>query len=109
MKTQNTVQLIGYLGNDPAIKTAVNGKTFARLQVATDYFKKHKDETIVKKTTWHYVQVWGWLAEKVPGNFIKGSHILVQGEIYKHNYKDKEGQFQQLCIINAKQLLNLDR
>lgn len=109
MKTKNSVQLIGYLGTDPIIKTAVNGSRFSRLRVATDYFRKHKDGTIVKKTTWHHVLAWDWLAEKVPENFIKGSHILVEGELRNYKYKDKEDNIRRINIINASRLLNLDR
>lgn len=109
MKTKNSVQLIGYLGNDPIIKTSVNGSLYSRLRVATDYFRKGKEGTIVKKTTWHQVLAWDWLAENVPGNFIKGSHILVEGEIRNHKYKDKEGNIQQINLVRASRFLNLDR
>ncbi len=109
MKTQNTVQLIGYLGNDPALKIAVNGSPLARMSVATDYFRRQKDGTIIKKTSWHHVLAWDWLAEKVPGNFIKGSHILVQGHIRHRTYKNKEGIIERISEVHASQLLNLDR
>ena len=109
MKTQNSVQLIGYLGNDPAIKTAVNGSPLARMQVATDYFRKRKDGTLIKKTSWHEVLAWDWLAEKVPGNFIKGTHILVQGDLRHRKYKNKAGLIKNISEVHASQLLNLDR
>ncbi len=109
MKTQNSVQLIGYLGSDPKIKTAVNGSPLARFTVATDYFRRHKDGTIVKKTTWHNILVWDRLAETVPNNFIKGSHILVQGEIRHRSFKNKDGLIKHITEIRATQLLNLDR
>lgn len=109
MKTQNSVQLIGYLGDDPAIKTAINGSSLARMKIATDYFRKQKDGTIIKKTSWHNVLAWDWLAKKVPGNFIKGSHILVQGDLRHRTYKNKEGLIKNISEVHASQLLNLDR
>lgn len=109
MKTQNSVQLIGYLGSDPKIKTAVNGSHLARLRVATDYFRRRKDGTIIKKTTWHDVLAWDWLAEKVQGNFIKGAHILIQGEIRHRTYKDKQDIPRRISEVHATHLLNLDR
>lgn len=109
MKTQNSVQLIGYLGGDPCIKTAANGSQYISFRVATDSFQKRKDEAVVKKTSWHRVLAWGRLTERIPGNFIRGSHILVRGEIRNHSYKDKEGNTQEVIIVRATQLLNLDR
>lgn len=109
MKTKNSVQLIGYLGKDPMLKTAVNGSNFARLSVATDYFRRRKDGTIVKKTNWHNVLVWDWLAEKIPGNFITGSHVLVEGDIRNRTYKDKQGIIRLITEFHASVLLNLDR
>lgn len=109
MKTQNKVQLIGYLGCDPKAKIAVNGSRFARLRVATDYFRRKKDGTILKRTTWHDVLAWDWLARKVPENFIKGTHILVQGDIRHRTYKDKTGVLRNISEVHATHLLNLDR
>jgi single-strand DNA-binding protein len=109
MKTQNFVQLIGYLGDNPVMKTAANGSRLARFRVATDYFRRAQDGTIVKKTTWHHVLAWDFLAEKVPDNFIKGTHILVQGELRNRTFKNKDGVLTHITEIHASQLLNLDR
>ncbi len=41
MKTQNKVQLIGYVGKDPVIKTTPTGRKCISIRVATDsFFKK---------------------------------------------------------------------
>lgn len=109
MKTQSSVQLIGYLGHDPKMKTAVNGSLFARLRLATDYFRRKKDGTFIKKTTWHDVLAWDALAETIPGNFITGSHVLVQGDIRNRTYKDMQGIIRHITEFHATILLNLDR
>ncbi|MBN8720500.1 MAG: single-stranded DNA-binding protein [Sediminibacterium magnilacihabitans] len=109
MKTQNTVQLIGYLGLDPILRTAINGSKLARFRVATDYFRRHKDGSVTKKVTWHNVLAWDWLAEKIPGNFIKGSHVLIKGEIRHRKFKNKSGKLQSITEVRASELLNLDR
>jgi single-strand DNA-binding protein len=109
MKTHNSVQLIGYLGKEPKMKTAVNGSLYARLSLATDFFRHKKDGTVIKKTTWHEVLAWDALAETIPGNFITGSHVLVQGEIRNRTYKDKEGIVRHITEFHATILLNLDR
>ena len=109
MKTQNNVQLIGYLGGDPVIRKAINGSILARFRLATDYFRRRKDGTVIKKTTWHNILAWDFLAEKVPEHFIKGSHVLVQGEIRHRTYKNKVGEIKNITEVRASGLLNLDR
>lgn len=109
MKTQNHTQLIGYLGNDPVSRTAVNGSKLARLRLATDYYRRTGSGNVIRKVTWHDILAWDHLAEKVPGNFIKGSHVLIQGEIRHRTYTDQQGQKRYITEIKATSILNLDR
>jgi single-strand DNA-binding protein len=109
MKTQNDVQLIGYLGSDPVVKKAANGSPFSRIRLATDDYRRMADGKVIHKATWHDVLAWDKLAEIVPENFIKGSHILVKGSIRNRFFIDKEGHKRFISEIRATQLLNLDR
>lgn len=109
MKTQNSVQLIGYLGAEPEMRKASNGSPLARMSIATDYYRRTKTGEVIHRKTWHKVIVWDQLAEKVPGNFITGSHILVQGEIRHRTYTNASGEERSITEIRAKSLLNLDR
>lgn len=109
MKTQNHTQLIGYLGNDPSSRIAVNGSKLARLRLATDYYRRDNSGNLIHKVTWHDILAWDQLAEKVTGNFTKGSHVLVQGEIRHRTYMNENGHKQNLTEIRATSILNLDR
>ena len=54
----NKVLLIGRLGNDPEIKQKQNGKSVARLSVATSESWKDKNTGEKKeKTEWHRVVI----------------------------------------------------
>ena len=54
----NKVQLIGRLGADPEIKQMVNGKSVARLSLATSQSWKDKNTGEKKeKTEWHRIVV----------------------------------------------------
>ena len=54
----NKVLLIGRLGNDPEIKQMQNGKSVARLSVATSESWKDKNTGEKKeKTEWHRVVI----------------------------------------------------
>lgn len=109
MKTQNHTQLIGYLGNDPISRTAINGSKVARLRLATDYYRRDNSGNVIRKVTWHDILAWDHLAEKIPGNFIKGSHVLIQGEIRHRTYNDEKGHKRYITEIKALTILNLDR
>jgi len=72
MKTQNKVTLIGYLGKDPLISIAMNGSKRAHLRMATDWYRKKEDGTVLKRTTWHDIVAWDKRAESVENVFYKG-------------------------------------
>lgn len=108
MKTQNNVQLIGYLGRDPIVSVAKNGSQRAYLRMATDIFRRKEDGTTFKKTTWHDIVAWDKKAVKIKNEFIRGSHVLIEGEIQHQSlYKGNEKRF--ITWIRASKILNLDR
>lgn len=112
MKTMNKTQLIGYLGNDPVIKEFETGNLLAHLRLATHHKAKSgsTDETPTYITTWHSVTIWGReRVEKIINQFIKGSHVMVEGKLHYRTYTDKTGHKRYVTEINAHQLINLDR
>lgn len=109
MKTKNKVQLIGYLGRDPDIITFPVSKTKARLRLATDHYRRDDSGTAHRVTTWHDVIVWNKLAESIPNQYIKGSHVLVEGRIEYRSFINKNGTHKTVVEIHATELLNLDR
>jgi len=111
MKDKNSVQLIGYVGADPKIKNFDNGNKNARLRVATHTPIKKKSPAEEQRyaTDWHTVVAWSDCAAFAERNFLKGSHILVEGHIIYRSYQDKKGIKQNVTEIVAKSLINLDR
>ena len=108
MKTQNKVQLIGYVGKDPVILTIGQCKV-AKIRLATDTFFKDQSGKTVKITTWHEVVAWDKKANEVENYFIKGSHVLVEGQIVYRTYLDYAGHIRYVTEIKAQTLMNLDR
>jgi single-strand DNA-binding protein len=111
MRQTNTVQLIGYLGADPAIKQFANGNKCARMRVATHtpLKKKNSDGSQQYSTAWHTVVAWAQSADFAERNFLKGSHILVDGRVAYRTYQDQGGQKKSVTEIIAGTLTNLDR
>ena len=87
----NKVLLIGRLGADPEIKQMVNGKSVARLSLATSQSWKDKNTGERKeKTEWHRVVVFNeGLVNVVKQYLKKGAQIYVEGQISTRKWKDE--------------------
>ena len=90
----NKVLLIGRLGNDPEIKQMSNGKSVARLSVATSETWKDKNSGERKeKTEWHRVIIFNeGLVNVVQQYLKKGAQIYIEGQIQTTKYTDNNGQ-----------------
>lgn len=109
MKTQNSVQLIGYLAGDPVVRKAVNGRPYTKVRMATDYYRRQPDGTVLRKVTWHTIMAWGQLAESFPETFIKGSHVMVQGSIRNNRFTGKDNTSKFFSLVEASKVVDLDR
>ena len=87
----NKVLLIGRLGADPEIKEMVNGKSDARLSLATSQSWKDKNTGEKKeKTEWHRIVVFNeGLVNVVKQYLKKGAQIYVEGQISTRKWKDE--------------------
>ena len=88
----NQVQLIGFTGAEPEIRTTQGGKKVATLRVCTSRYTKKNGER-KDYPTWHQVEIWNqatvnWLSSK---GLVKGAKVFVQGEIRHDRYTDNEG------------------
>ena len=87
----NKVLLIGRLGADPEIKQMVNGKSVARLSVATSQSWKDKSTGERKeKTEWHRVVIFNeGLVGIVQQYLKKGANVYVEGALTTRKWKDE--------------------
>ena len=91
----NKVLLIGRLGAAPEIKQMVNGKSVARLSLATSQSWKDKNTGEKKeKTEWHRVVVFNeGLVNVVQQYLKKGAQVYIEGQLSTRKWKDeKSGQ-----------------
>jgi len=87
----NKVLLIGRLGADPEIKQMVNGKSVARLSVATSQSWKDKSTGERKeKTEWHRVVIFNeGLVNVVQQYLKKGASVYIEGALTTRKWKDE--------------------
>ena len=88
----NKVLLIGRLGADPDIKQMVNGKSVARISLATSQSWKDKNTGEKKeKTEWHRIVVFNeGLVNVVQQYLKKGAQIYVEGQLSTRKWKDEQ-------------------
>ena len=88
----NKVLLIGRLGADPEIKQMVNGKSVARLSLATSQSWKDKNSGEKKeKTEWHRIVVFNEGVVNVVQQYLKkGAQIYVEGQLTTRKWKDEQ-------------------
>ena len=90
--TLNKVILIGRLGADPEIKQMVNGKSVARLSLATSNTWKDKNTGEKKeKTEWHRVVIFNEGLVKVVQQYVKkGAQVYIEGQLTTRKWKDEK-------------------
>ena len=88
----NKVLLIGRLGADPEVKQMVNGKSVARLSLATSQSWKDKNSGEKKeKTEWHRIVVFNEGLVNVVQHYLKkGAQIYIEGQLTTRKWKDEQ-------------------
>ena len=103
MGIENSVRLIGNLGNDPETKYTQGGMAITTISLATTSTRKDKDGNRVDETQWHRVKFFGKLGE-IAGEYLrKGSTIAVEGAIRYSDY-EKDGVKRYFTDIVADQM-----
>ncbi|WP_028297648.1 single-stranded DNA-binding protein [Olivibacter sitiensis] len=88
---KNSVQLIGFLGSDPEVRTFGENKKMARVSIATRDIYKNKLGEWHTETQWHNLIFWGKKAIEAEKALVKGLEIAVMGRLVNRSYMDKEG------------------
>ena len=106
---KNSVNLIGFLGNDATIHTG-NNRSFTTLSLATkSSYKDKKSGEYVSHPEWHNCVVFGKLAT-FAGSLKKGAHVEIDGELRSREYVSKKtNATTRVWEIKVKSILKLDR
>jgi single-strand DNA-binding protein len=88
----NKVLLIGRLGADPEVKQMVNGKSVARLSIATSNTWKDKNTGEKKeKTEWHRIVIFNEGLVKVVQQYVKkGAQVYIDGQLSTRRWNDEK-------------------
>ena len=105
----NKVIIVGYLGNDPEIRTMPNGEAVANITVATSESWNDKNTGERREVTeWHRIVFYRRQAE-VAGEYLrKGSKVYVEGRLKTRKWQDQNGQDRYTTEIQGDVLQMLD-
>lgn len=104
---KNQVQLIGNVGQAPAVTQLDSGKKVARLSLATNENYKNSKGERQTDTQWHTVVAWGKTAEIIEKYVDKGKEIAIEGKLTSRSYEDKDGVKRYVTEVVASEILLL--
>ena len=104
---QNSVMLIGHLGDNPEEVKLDSNKKLITFSVATNLRYKNKDGEAVEKTQWHRVVAWNKLAEICHEHLKKGSHVACRGHLEYREYETKSGEKRRAAEIHLDEIQRL--
>ena len=106
-KLRNHVQLIGNIGDVPAITNLESGKKVARFQLATNEHYKNANGEKVQSTDWHSIVAWGKTAEIVEKYTGKGKEVGITGKLKSRTYTVDDGNTRYVTEVVADEILLL--
>lgn len=104
----NRIQIEGFVGKDAETRTFENGGKVTRITVATsnDYFDRETNDWVKKDSTWHSVNAFAKLSDKIEG-IKKGAKVFVEGKLEIRKWTDKEGVEKYSTEIRAAKIMQL--
>ncbi len=102
---RNSVRLVGFLGNDPEVKTINEKKKVARVSIATNESYKNDKGEKVEETQWHNLVMWDRNAKLAEEYLHKGSEITIEGKLASRSYTDKDGVKRYITEIIVNEVL----
>ncbi len=101
---KNTVTLVGFVGNNPEVRSAQSGASITSLSLATTRSFKDAEGGRQTETEWHRITCFNGIGKCVAEHVNKGAMVMVTGRIHYSRWTDSEGQTRYGCEIIAEQV-----
>lgn len=91
--SMNKVMLIGFLGQDPEVRTFQNGSKVVNLRIATsETWTDRASGERRERTEWHSVAIFAEHQQKVAEQYLrKGSQVCIEGKLETRKWQDQSG------------------
>lgn len=101
---KNTVTLVGFVGNNPEVRTAQSGASITTVSLATTNTFKDSEGNRQIETEWHRITCFNGIGKCVSEYVAKGAMIMVTGRIHYTKWTDQNGIDRYGCEIIAEQV-----
>lgn len=108
--TINRVELIGWAGGAPDMRTLPSGAVVCNFSVATNrYAGKNEAGERTYEAEWTNVEAWERLAEVCQQYLQKGRRVFIGGSMTTRSWEDREsGQKRYRTVVRASEIMFLD-
>ena len=100
-RSHNSIQLLGYVGTQPEVRTVGGDRKVANFNIATS--PPWNEE----RTEWHRCAAWGNLAGIIEQYVGKGDRVFIVGRLQYSEWTDDAGQDRKTAEVNVDQLVML--
>ncbi len=97
------VTLVGYVAQDPNIRTTATGKQLTKVRVGTTprYRDNETGQWKDAESSYYTITCWNKLAAHVRASLHKGDPVIVKGKLRTSTFEDKNGQLKTSVEITA--------
>ena len=104
----NRVQIIGYLGSDPEVRSMAKGGKVCTFRVAVDRPRRAANGKGGTMTDWFNIEAWGRLGEICQEYLSKGRLVYLEGRFQTDRY-EQDGDVKYFTKVVVSNLQMLDR
>ncbi len=96
------VTLVGFVAQEPSIRTTPTGKVLTKVRVgATPRYKDSNGQWRDAETSYYDVACWNRLAHHVRASLHKGDPVMLKGRFRTSSFEDKHGNMRNSIEITA--------
>ena len=101
---KNIVNLVGFVGNTPEVRSTQSGVSITNLSLATSRSFKDGEGNRQTETEWHRITCFNGVGKSVAEHVTKGAMVMVTGRIHYTKWTDQNGTDRYGCEIIAEQV-----
>lgn len=101
---KNAVTLVGFVGNNPEVRTTRGDNSITSLSMATSRSYRDGEGNRQSDTEWHRITCFNGVGKAVAEHVKKGALIMVSGRIHYTRWTDQAGTDRFGCEIIAEQV-----
>lgn len=106
MSGETSITIVGNLTGDPELRFTPSGAAVANFTVASTprRFDKARNEWVDGDTLFMRCSVWQQQAESVAESLVKGTRVIVTGDLTQREYETREGERRTVVEVRVQEV-----